>query len=316
MKLFTAFKSTFREDFSIDHHQKIVLLGSCFSENMQLHFSNEGFECESNPFGIIYNPVSIAMLLKKISQNQGFSESEILESSSGFTSFLTHSSFMFESKTALNDALKHNGNRINSNKKPTTFIITLGSAWVYKLNNTGIICANCHKKPKSTFTKELLSFETIEQSLKDIAKHIELLNPKNKVIFTLSPVRHLKDGFVENQHSKSLLHAAIQTHCGHNKYLYFPSYEIMMDELRDYRFYKEDLIHPNAVAIQLIWNYFTDTFFKAETKNISMKVLNYIQFKNHKVLSKQVNESLKHAEAVSKNRESLLSSYPYLNLPS
>lgn len=142
-------------------------------------------------------------------------------------------------------------------------IITYGTSWVYRNTEKDSIVANCHKVPQKQFTKELLSIDTIEKSIQNTIDLIEKINPNCTVIFTISPVRHLKDGFVENQRSKSHLITAIHNiikteHCKLNTE-YFPSYEIMMDELRDYRFYAEDMLHPNQVAIDYIWERFAAT---------------------------------------------------------
>lgn len=314
MKFFTAYKSKFIEQFEITHQQNIVLLGSCFSDNMKSYFLEAGFNCFSNPFGVIYNPISLAALLKKISSEEVFLENEIIDSHSNYSSFLTHTSFNFENKIELNTALNAIGQKMRVKNQKSTFIITLGSAWVYKLKSTGLICANCHKLRQSHFEKHLLGLDEITQSLKVLEDIIKSFNPANKVIFTVSPVRHLKDGFIENQRSKAILYTAIQAHCDKYKGSYFPAYEIMMDELRDYRFYEEDLIHPNKMAIKFIWNHFAETYFTAETQTINKNAHQYFQLKNHKILSKQDGAALKHRDDVSKYKKNLLETYPFLNL--
>ena len=162
-------------------------------------------------------------------------------------------------------------------KSSTHIIITLGTSSVYRLKESGLAVANCHKVPQVKFQKELLSITEIIESIAVMISLIKEINPTTNFIFTVSPVRHIKDGFIENQQSKAHLITALhQVIKSHENSFYFPSYEIMMDELRDYRFYKEDMIHPNKTAINYIWGKFMDTWFSEETKS-TMKEIDEIQ---------------------------------------
>jgi len=158
--------------------------------------------------------------------------------------------------------------------KSTHLIITLGTSWVYRNTETNEIVANCHKIPQKQFTKELLSVEVVKESLQSIIGLIASVNPNAKFIFTVSPVRHIKDGFVENNASKALLISAVYqiVNRQRSKVNYFPSYEIMLDELRDYRFYAEDMLHPNQIAIDYIWMKFLETYIKEEEFNMMQQV--------------------------------------------
>ena len=261
MKFFTAFNSSQSIDLTIDQHKNIVLLGSCFSENMEAHFTQSGFRCIANPMGVVYNPLSLAVLLELIAEKQELPEQSIIESNREYSSFLTHTKFRSESKKELQEKFTRKTSLLHDS--PNVFIITLGTAWIYRHIESKLDVANCHKLPSQVFSKRLLDITTVMHSISTICKSVNKMDSRNKVIFTLSPVRHLKDGFIENQTSKSILHLAIQQSLKKNKTYYFPAYEIMMDELRDYRFYNADLIHPNEQAIRHIWSYFTKFFRKS-----------------------------------------------------
>lgn len=251
-----------KSNFPIDYDSKIMLLGSCFAENMGEKFEYFKFQTAINPFGIIFNPVSLCRIIERSVQKNYFTENDIFFHNELWHCFDVHSELSNSDKDAflesLNDLINSTNKQLNDS---THIIITLGTSWVYRNIETNEIVANCHKVPQKQFTKELLSIETIVQSLESILFHVSILNPNCKFIFTVSPVRHIKDGFIENTLSKSHLIASI-----HNSKLetrnsqYFPAYEIMMDELRDYRFYTEDMLHPNQTAIDYIWIKFFENY--------------------------------------------------------
>ena len=245
----------------IDYHSKIVSLGSCFAVNMAEKLDYFKFENTCNPFGIIFNPVSIEKLVYRITQQLFYTENDIFFHNESWHCYEAHSELSHSNKAAflntLNGIIKQANRQISD---ASHFIITLGTSWVYRNIETNEIVANCHKVPQKQFKKELLSVEIIEQSIQNSIALIHNVNPNANFIFTVSPVRHIKDGFVENQVSKAHLIAALQTAISHlPSATYFPSYEIMMDELRDYRFYAEDMLHPSRVAIDYIWERFKET---------------------------------------------------------
>ena len=260
-----------KSDNPIDYNSKIVSLGSCFAENMAEKLNYFKFQNTCNPFGIIFNPVSIEKIINKAISQELFTEEDILFHNERWHSFDVHSDWSNSNKEELianlNVILKSTHQQIS---EATHIIITYGTSWVYRNIESKLIVANCHKVPQKQFSKEILSIETIENSIKNTISLIQKVNPKAKIIFTVSPVRHLKDGFVENQQSKAHLIAAI--HQILQSAAYFPSYEIMMDELRDYRFYAEDMIHPNQVAIDFIWERFLETTISEESHSIIKEV--------------------------------------------
>jgi len=258
-----------KSTFPIDYDSKVMLLGSCFAENMGKKFDYFKFQATTNPFGIIFNAVSLEKLIRRAVENRTFTENDIFFHNDLWHCYEVHSELSNLDKDAflesLNDIIRSTNKQLNES---THIIITLGTSWVYRNIETNEIVANCHKVPQKQFTKELLSIHQTEESLQSIISLIHSVNPNCNFIFTVSPVRHIKDGFAENTLSKAHLIAAIhKTITNHpSPITYFPAYEIMMDELRDYRFYAEDMLHPSQTAIDYIWiqffeNYISESVF-------------------------------------------------------
>lgn len=264
-----------KSDNSIDYNSKIVSLGSCFAVNMAEKLDYFKFQNTCNPFGILFHPLAIEKLVDFAVSGKQFTAEDVFFHNERWHCFDVHSDLSNSSK----EELIANLNAILQTTKQqlqaaSHIIVTYGTAWVYRNLESNAIVANCHKVPQKQFGKEILSVETIENSIENKIALIEKVNPKAKIVFTVSPVRHLKDGFVENQVSKAHLITAI--HSTHNSqpttHGYFPSYEIMMDELRDYRFYAEDMIHPNQVAIDYIWQRFSEISISEESHSIIKEV--------------------------------------------
>lgn len=258
-----------KSTFPIDYDSKVMLLGSCFAENMGKKFDYFKFQATTNPFGIIFNAVSLEKLIRRAVENRIFSDNDIFYHNELWHCYEVHSELSNADKeeflSNLNSILESTHRHIAS---LTHCIITLGTSWVYRNIETNEIVANCHKVSQKQFIKELLSINQIEESLQSIISLIHLVNPNCNFIFTVSPVRHIKDGFAENTLSKAHLIAAIHKTITHHPspITYFPAYEIMMDELRDYRFYAEDMLHPSQTAIDYIWiqffeNYISESVF-------------------------------------------------------
>ena len=246
----------------IDYNSKIVSFGSCFAENMGDKLLYYKFQTQVNPFGIIFNPFSIEKLIERVVLQRYFTKDDIFFFNERWHCYEVHS----ELSDADAEVVLSKLNRILSDtqkqlQQATHIIITYGTSWVYRHIETNGIVANCHKVPQKQFSKELLSIDSIQKAIQNTVSLIATLNPKCNFIFTVSPVRHLKDGFVENQVSKAHLIAAIYatTNTKQQTLNYFPSYEIMMDELRDYRFYADDMVHPSPMAIDYIWERFAAT---------------------------------------------------------
>ncbi|UPT71540.1 MAG: GSCFA domain-containing protein [Flavobacterium sp. JAD_PAG50586_2] len=253
----------------ISYDSRIVSLGSCFAENMGEKFSFFKFQNFVNPFGIIFNPVSIEKLLLRIVRNQKFTEDDIFFHNDLWHCFDVHSELSNPDKvellTSLNGLLESTHNQIT---KSTHIIITYGTSWVYRNKTSGNIVANCHKVTQNQFDKEILPVETIQKSIKETIDLIRKINPHCCLLFTISPVRHIKDGIVENQLSKAHLITAVHS----LSQPYFPSYEIVMDELRDYRFYAEDMLHPSQTAIDYIWERFSESHISEAHHSVIQEV--------------------------------------------
>ncbi|MDV6168806.1 GSCFA domain-containing protein [Flavobacterium sp. DG1-102-2] len=263
----------------IDYTSKIVSLGSCFAVNIGQKLDYFKFSNTTNPFGILFHPLALEKFIGFAVNNKQFTEADIFEHNGLWHCFDAHSDLSSPDKNVLLNNLNNACALASAKlKQATHIIITLGTAWVYRYTQTGNLVANCHKVPQKEFTKELLSVDTIRQSLENIIASITKANPDAHIIFTVSPVRHLKDGFTENLWSKSNLVSALLEVIKNKPQStnYFPSYEIIMDELRDYRFYAEDMIHPSATAINYIWERFTEAYITNEAQD-TMKLVDTIQ---------------------------------------
>jgi len=265
---------------AIDYHSKLVSFGSCFAENIGEKFSYFKFQNTVNPFGIIFNPVSLEKIISRCVSKTYFTENDIFFHNDLWHCYEVHSQLSNPDK---NELLAQLNNLIDVTNKQifeaTHVLITLGTSWVYRLRQAqpdkSSIVANCHKVPQKEFTKELLSAEQIEQSLQNIISIITSVNPNAKFIFTVSPVRHSKDGFFENNVSKAhLLSAIYNLQLATRNLQYFPSYEIMMDELRDYRFYANDMLHPSQQAIDFIWIKFFENYVNEKEFQTMQEVCN------------------------------------------
>jgi hypothetical protein len=263
----------------IDYNSKILSIGSCFAENMAEKFDYFKFQNETNPFGIIFNPVSIENLFRRVCEENFFQEKDVFFHNERWHSFEVHSDLSNADRQELLETLNKAITETNKQiKEATHIIITLGTSWIYRNIESEEIVANCHKVPQKQFSKELLPVEVIEKSIQNTIDLIQHINPEINFIFTVSPVRHIKDGFVENQLSKSHLFTALHKTFDFrlSTFNYFPSYEIMMDELRDYRFYNEDMLHPNQIAIDYIWKLFSENYVSENSFSV-MKEVDEIQ---------------------------------------
>ena len=242
-----------------------------------------------NPLGILFHSLAIENLLTNAINQKKYTEADIFFLNEQWHSYEAHSKLSNVSKDELlnnlNESIKSTHLQI---KNSTHIIITLGTAWVYRHLESDIIVANCHKVPQKQFVKELLSVEEVSESLQAIASLIRIVNPKTAIIFTVSPVRHLKDGFVENTQSKSHLIAGVHKLIEPRNHIhYFPSYEIMMDELRDYRFYDDDMVHPNTAAINYIWERFQESWIAKEALKTMDEVDSIRKGMHHKPFNKE-----------------------------
>jgi len=267
-----------KERNQIDYNSNLLLIGSCFSENISNKLTYFKFNTFSNPFGILFNPIAIERLITNAINLKKYSENDIFKMNERWHSYDAHSDVSANNKSELLHNLNTQIEVTHQHlKKASHIIITIGTAWVYRFIKTDTIVGNCHKVPQKKFLKELLSVDEITASIENITTLIKAENPTVNIIFTVSPVRHLKDGFTENSQSKAHLLTAIhQITDKRNQLYYFPSYEIMLDDLRDYRFYANDMVHPNETAIQYIWEQFQQVWIDEKSNSI-MKEVDTIQ---------------------------------------
>lgn len=261
-------------EYFINHRTPVMFLGSCFADNVGAMMVEKKFPVLINPFGVIYNPMSVKQSLDILINKNEFTKHDLYKFNEQWISFYHHSRF---SSPDLNRILE----KINKNKeegasflKKTNFLfITFGTSWVYEWKETGEIVSNCHKIPAKYFNRRMLTPDEIKNAWGKIIEKLASRFSGLKLIFTVSPVRHWKDGAEGNMVSKSVLLYAI--HKLREKYSgidYFPSYEILMDDLRDYRFYGDDMIHLNTTAVNYIWQKFDQRFFNDETRRVLKKV--------------------------------------------
>jgi GSCFA family len=287
-------------------------IGSCFAENMAEKFEYFKFQNTVNSFGIIFNPVSIEKIISRIVNQDLFIEKDIFFHNEMWHCYEVHSELSNSNKEAflknLNDILELSNHKIASF---THCIITFGTSWVYRNKVSNEIVANCHKVPQNQFDKEILSVETIENTIKNTINLIQKINPNCYFIFTISPVRHIKDGFVENQRSKAhlitALHSSISQLPSSN---YFPSFEIMMDELRDYRFYADDMLHPSQTAIDYIWIKFFENYVDEKEFGLMNQVCEIQRALHHKPFNKNSNSHQKFLLNLKQKINSLTEKFP------
>lgn len=303
-----------RSNFLIDDRTSMVLMGSCFSDHIGVLLQQLKFPVLLNPFGVLYNPSSIAQSILLSINNIPIEESDLVRHNNSWLSFSFHGSFSdMESSVVLEKTNKAIQNAHISLKNAEVLLITFGTAWVYQWIETGKIVSNCHKIPANQFNRFRLSVHEIVAQWDEVINRLKAFNPQIKIIFTVSPVRHLKDGFHENQISKSTLFLAIDeliTRFGSEMTDYFPSYEIMNDDLRDYRFYSTDMLHLSDAAVQYIFEKFSACYFSESTIEQINDIQSLLLLKNHRILSNNSIEIEKFVNSALKTIDVLEYKYP------
>jgi hypothetical protein len=265
---------------------KVLLVGSCFADEIGEKMVRGGFDAMVNPFGTLYNPACIAVnLLRSLSEREvSMSGNVVFEDVEGvWHSWLHHSSFSSVDAATVIARMNETTHRVvDFLREADVLIVTLGTAIIYRLKETGMLVANCHKQPDNLFVRERLTAYDIVDQWRMLLQLLESVNPKLKVLFTVSPIRHKRDGYHVNQISKGILLQAVDE----MGVEYFPAYEIMMDELRDYRFYADDMIHPSAQAVEYIWQRFQDTYFDNKTKDAVAKATKEWARRQHRTIVK------------------------------
>ena len=273
----------------INYGERLLLMGSCFTENIGLKLQAHLFETLENSHGILFNPVSVQNALMDIIANKKYTELDLFLLNDVWNSWHHHSRFSGVTQTEALDKMNGAIQEAHSYLKSAHhLVITLGSAWLYTLNENvpnhmGMVVANNHKAPANWFTRKLLQPQELLSNLQSLVAALQSFNPNLHIVFTISPVRHLREGLVENNRSKEVLIQAVHDLVSMEKNIeYFPAYEYVIDDLRDYRFYSEDLVHPNYAATQYVWEKLVDTYMSAETQSIMKQVAELQLAFNHK----------------------------------
>ncbi len=285
----------------ISINDSIFMMGSCFSDEMGALMRQNKFDCLSNPFGTIYNPHSIFKLLEAESQTE-----KTIASQGIFYHWDAHGTISGLNKNDVESLFESRQDQTQQFLKSANWlVITLGTSFVYEHMSAGIV-ANCHKVAANSFNKRLLSQEEITSHFERLYSYLSELNPKLNIILTVSPVRHIRDGLIENNHSKAVLIDAIQIIIrAYQDVSYFPSYEILIDQLRDYRYYDSDMIHPSKEAIQYIWETFADTYFDTETREVLKQWSKLNSAINHKPFQPQSDSHQKFLKSTLEKMEKL-----------
>lgn len=294
--------------FTINHQHQLLMVGSCFTQHIGAYLKRLQFNTLVNPYGICYNPISIAATARA----QHLSEYAFFENEGVWRHWDLHSAFAHQDlRVAKTTAQQLNLTTSLFLKKVDILIITLGTAEVFHLINQNRVVANCHKMPSKLFERKRLNISETTDALASTFFELLNLRPNLKIILTVSPIRHLRMGAVENQRSKAVLLLACEelTKIFQNAY-YFPAYELIMDDLRDYRFYENDLLHPTSTAIEYIQSHFAQTFFNAETKTLIKKIEKIWQALAHRPFNPQTPQHLAFLESVHKQINTLKVEHP------
>ena len=294
-------------DQKIDYQSRVLWLGSCFADNMGGQLAQLGFTQSTNPFGILFQPLALQQLVYRALQDKVYTRADLIFHNNLWHCFELHSDCSNPDPEAMLADLNAKQQLLKTQLQQATHIgITLGTVWVYLHLERDEIVANCHKIPQTAFSKELLSLAQIETALQKLIESIQAVNPNVQLVFTVSPVRHSKDGLVENQRSKAqllvALHQVLETH----KAYYFPAYELLLDELRDYRFYADDLLHPSPLAIRYIWEKWLSVTTTPETQALIAEVEALQKSRQHRAFNPDTEEHAIFLEKLEKRERDLL----------
>jgi lysophospholipase L1-like esterase len=300
--------------FEISYGTPLMMLGSCFTENIGTRLQSLHLPVLTNPFGIVYNPVSMSKGINYLVTDDMFSEKDIFKEGDLWHSWQHHSRFSSPEKSeilrGINDEFSMARNHFAKTKM---LILTFGTAHVFIEKKSNQVVNNCHKVPPQYFDKKRLSVEEVVLNLKTVFEKIFSQNTDYQIVMTVSPIRHLRNGLIENNRSKAVLLLA----CAELSDLfpnvhYFPAYELVIDDLRDYRFYATDMMHPTDQAIDYIWQHFTDTFFTEKTKMIMDEVQKINLMKQHRPLHPNTEGYQQFVNNLQQKIDFLQRKYPFL----
>lgn len=289
-----------------------LIIGSCFSENIGERLNESGFNVVINPFGILYHPEAIITSLHCMLEGKEMTKDELVYHNGLYHSMLHHGSFSGSEPSAV---LKQINSQLQAGRrqlfeKNAVLLITWGTAIGYRYNQSQKTVGNCHKMPAAYFSKFMSNADEIVIAWNSLINRLKQINPSIQLVFTISPVRHIADGLVENQLSKSILISAV--HKLNNTH-YFPAYELLMDELRDYRFYADDLIHPSTMAVEIIWQRFCN-FSMTEVALQQVEAIQKFRRNYHHRIMHRTPQALSFLQKTLSEAENLSKSYPHADL--
>jgi GSCFA family. len=313
------FKTTFNiapSPEKITYNDPVMFIGSCFASSIGSQFEAGHMPVMINPAGTVYNPVSVSNTINSITSGTEYRECDLYNYKGIWLSFNHYTDFSSESTSEVLDKINRNMNDARKFISSAKFLfITLGTARVYRWRESGKIVSNCHKIPSSEFTNELLSVTEIVTLWNELLNKLKVLNPGLKIIFSISPVRHMKDGAHGNQVSKSVLFLAVEELMKHESCPgYFPAYELVMDDLRDYRFYDDDMLHPSSSAIEYIWDAFSHCYFDNNTLKLWHEVSGISKAVSHRVQSQSGRQVKNFAETIISRIDAINKKAPSINL--
>lgn len=298
----------------IGYEDHVMTLGSCFAENIGKKLTDAYFQVDVNPFGVLYNPVSIQNSIERLIENKSVTEADLFENRKLWQSFSHSSLFTDISPEGCLYKINSRLQRAAGFLQQANFIlITFGTAWVFEDIESGRVVSNCHKLPATAFLRRRLTVEEIVAGYSKLINELTNKLPHLKLIFSVSPIRHWKDGAHENIVSKSTLLLAIDAlQKQFDRVYYFPAYEIQLDELRDYRFYAADMLHPSDVAVDYIWSRFADTYFDDTTVKIKKELEQLTADLTHRPLHPESEEYQNFRANTEKRKTELIINYPFL----
>jgi len=302
---------------SINHSSKILMVGSCFSEHIGTKLDDRKFDIVLNPFGIIFHPLSLSSSLNRIINNKSFTKHDLRHEEGRYISFYHHGEF---NDTDPNKMLDKINSRFEKGKEQLLnadfLFITWGTAFGYShAENESRTVANCHKIPNKEFIKSLSTPEEITEVYTQLFNQILEINPNIKIVLTISPVKHLKDGLVNNNVSKSVLHLAAHKLKEYNKnIIYFPAFELINDDLRDYRFYAKDMAHPSEEGVEYVWEFFKKSFWSEPTSEINKRIEAILNAVSHRPLHPENKSYLDFLEMMKERVLGLNKDFPLLDL--
>ncbi len=304
-----------QKELSINHRDPMMMFGSCFTEYMGRRLNDLLFPISCNPLGILFNPISILQTIQRIVSNKKVTQKDLFQQEGVWNSFDFHSQF---AQLSAEDYIANINRQIEEAhqfaKSARYIFFTLGTSWVYEKNTDHKVVANCHKMPSNLFSRRRISCDECVEALSLMIQQIRSINKEAKVVFTVSPIRHWKDGAHGNQLSKATLLLAIDKLCETERNChYFPSYELLMDELRDYRFYADDMLHPNDLAQAYIWEKFQECYFNEETNQLNKRIEQVNQAIHHRPFNPKSEGFAKFKAQTLQNIEKLREDYPFLS---